>query len=184
MKNNVIKMNNEKWKPVEGFEGLYQVSDKGRVWSCIRGKELKAVDNGKGYQKVTLWKDHVPSQRYIHRLVATAFIPNPDLLPQVNHINEFAKDDNSVENLEWCTCEYNNNYGTKNQRTAEKLSKKIDQYDQEGNFIQSWVSICECARQTGYDKAFIGKVCNGKVKTAYGYVWRYAKEVAELREAA
>lgn len=115
----------EIWKDIKGYEGLYQVSNIGRVKSLKRhrrgsGKELVCVnekikalqDNGHGYMTTTLYQNNKGQVVYIHRLVAVAFISNPNNLPCVNHINE-DKSNNSASNLEWCSYEYNNNYGTK-----------------------------------------------------------------------
>lgn len=117
-------MINEIWKPVKHYEGFYEVSNYGRVKSIERdvfmydGTKSRHVkehfvphhDNGKGYLYVILYKNNVSKREYVHRIVAMAFIPNPDNLPQVNHKDE-DKQNNYVDNLEWCTCKYNNNYG-------------------------------------------------------------------------
>ena len=122
----------EIWKDIKGYEGLYQVSNTGKVKSLEklkwngRGYQklperiMKGKKCGRGYLQVRLFKDGKSKNYYLHRLVAVAFIPNPDNLPQVNHRNEI-KTDNCVDNLEWCDAKYNSNYGTKNQRIAEKL---------------------------------------------------------------
>lgn len=122
----------EIWKDIKGYEGLYQVSNLGRVKSLPRlmwnGKgyfmsKEKILKSGtvNGYKQVTLCKNNEQEPFLVHRLVAEAFIPNPNNLPQVNHIiDDFEhRSDNRVENLEWCTAEYNSNYGTHN----EKISK-------------------------------------------------------------
>ena len=96
-------------RDIQGYESLYAVSDDGRVWSKIRQKWLKVADNGKGYLKVILCKNGERKPCFVHRLVAQAFIENPDNLPEVNHKNE-VKTYNRVDNLEWCTSKYNINY--------------------------------------------------------------------------
>lgn len=127
-------MNEEIWKPVVGYEGLYEVSSYGRVRSldrydsrnCFRKGELMNFFYGCGYLKVVFCKNGIAKKYLVHRLVAQAFIPNPDNLPQVNHIDE-DKSNNCVENLEWCDSKYNNNYGTLKERRRETLIK-IGQY--------------------------------------------------------
>ena len=113
---------------------------------------------------------------YIHRLVAEAFIDNPYNLPQVNHINE-CKTDNIVENLEWCTQEYNNNYGTHYKKVSKsntnniKISKLVRCI--ETNVV--YPSASEIQRQLGYSKVYIRKCCNGKYDKAYGFHWEYVE---------
>ena len=115
----------EEWRDVVGYEGLYMVSNCGRVKSLKfsngkREKIMKLSDRGNGYLRVSLSKDGESKHYNVHRLVAIAFIPNPDNLPYVNHKDE-CKTNNNVDNLEWCTVEYNNTYGTAKERQAEKL---------------------------------------------------------------
>ena len=115
----------EEWRPIEGYEGLYEVSSYGRVRSLDRfivdslghkrfykGKVLSPIKDKNGYLSVKLQEGN---KHNIHRLVAEAFLPNPDNLPQVNHKNE-VKSDNCVDNLEWCDQAYNNLYGTRLER--------------------------------------------------------------------
>lgn len=164
----------EKWKDIEEYEGLYQVSNLGRVKSLGNGvthKEERILkqrkDNG-GYLKVHLCCEGKHKHHSVHRLVAQAFIPNPDNLPQVNHKDE-NKQNNCVDNLEWCTSEYNNNYGA---RTL-KCSRQIVQMDLENNIVGIYISIMEVKRQLGFDNSCISKCCRGKTQTAYGYKWQY-----------
>ena len=107
----------EIWRDIEGFEGLYQVSNFGRIKRVTTGKILKGDKNNDGYLRVKLYKNNTKSNKSIHRLVAEAFIPNPENKPQVNHINEDKTNnslDNSLDNLEWMTAKENINHGTRN----------------------------------------------------------------------
>ena len=126
-------MNSEEiWKDIIGYEGLYQVSSYGRVRSldrydsrnCFRKKRiLKLCANRLGYLKVGLWSNGKVKHHLVHRLVAEAFIPNPNNLPIINHIDENPSN-NNVDNLEWCTAKYNMNYGTIRERQKDTLIKK------------------------------------------------------------
>lgn len=127
----------EIWKPVVGYEGYYEVSNYGRVkrletrvnsnrgGRAVREKILKQIITKYGYLTVHLCVDNKRAKKKVHRLVAEAFIPNPLNLPCVNHKNEI-KTDNFVENLEWCTVEYNNNYGTHQERCRQNKITKHD----------------------------------------------------------
>lgn len=178
----------EHWKDIQEYEGLYQVSNKGRVKSLNynhTGKEkiMKPKTIRKtGYLYIALHKHGKQEYTSVHRLVAEAFIPNPNNLPQVNHKDE-NKTNNRVDNLEWCTAKYNLEYnnGQKRRacsRTNGKLSKQIAQYtfDLPCELIKVWPSMSEIERQTGYSKSNIFKCCNGEYKQAYGYQWAYWEE--------
>ena len=122
-------MSNEIWKDIEGYEGLYQVSNKGRVKSFHgKGRIMKPGTHPLGYKVVPLTKDGETNTKQVHRLVAQAFIPNPENLPVINHKDENPSN-NNVENLEWCTQKYNLNYGTcqerkKKTRAENKVRKE------------------------------------------------------------
>ena len=165
---------NEIWKDIKGFEGHYQVSNLGRVKSLKRGKEriLKPGRDTYGYLRVILWKNNKMKMCYIHRLVAQAFLPNPQNLPQINHKNE-DKTDNKVENLEWCDSRYNNNYGTRTQRQVEKLSKPVIQFTKDGKLVKEWKSTHDVERNLGYSHGHISSCCNGRYKSAYEFNWKY-----------
>ncbi len=168
----------EVWKPIPGYEGLYEVSDLGRVRSLNykrTGKVvIKKLNKHKcGYLQVELWKDDKPKVIFVHRLVALAFIPNPCNLPCVNHKDE-NKTNNCVDNLEWCDYDYNNNYGTRSSRLAKTKSKTVLQYDLDGNLVKEWMSAMEIKRQTGWSQGNISSCCVGKRNIAYGYKWKYA----------
>lgn len=160
----------EIWCPIKGYEGLYEVSDKGRVRSLKFGKEriLKPGRMTKGYLTVGLCKNGEQKMYLVHRLVAKTFIPNPDNLPQVNHKDE-NKENNSVQNLEWCTDKYNTNYGTRTQRA----SKPILQYTKSGELVREWKSASDVERNLGYAHQHISSCCTGRYKSAYNFIWKY-----------
>ena len=172
----------EHWKAIDGYEGLYQVSNLGRVKSLKCGKEkiLKPGKNTGGYLHVDLYKDGHEKTVKIHRLVAEAFIPNPNNLDTINHKDE-DKTNNTVSNLEWMSQKDNINYGTRNKRLSEaninhpSLSKQVQMFDKKtGELLATFPSIREAERVTGINKGHISQCCNGKRKSAGGYVWRYA----------
>ena len=172
----------EIWKDIKDYEGLYQVSNWGRVKSLNyrhTGKEMVLQLNKTkyGYLLVCLYKDGKCKYFSVHRLVAEAFIPNPLNLPCVNHINE-NKQDNLVTNLEYCTTAYNNSFGTRLERVAKKNYKPILQYTKTGEFIREWASIIEVKRKLGLGNSNgnISNCCLKKLKSAYGYVWKFKGE--------
>lgn len=180
----------EEWRDIKDYEGLYRISNLGRVKSLNykgTGREgiLKLFKNKYGYLYVCLSKNGVHKYFRVHRLVAQAFIPNPNNLPQVNHKDENCIN-NCVDNLEWCTQEYNNNYGTHNEkirRTKYKkyngnTSKKVFQYDLKNNLINIFPSGKEVQRQLGFDQSTISACCLGKRKSYKGFIWRYKESVA------
>ena len=213
-------MKGEIWKPVRNYEGLYEVSNMGRVkslertvWCGLNGgcyraipeKILEGYDDGHGYLQVELYKDGKGKWCSINRLVAQAFLENPQNLPEVNHKDENKKN-NRVENLEWCSKLYNVNYGTRNKKISEKLkgrkhseehnkkvaeklrgrkqteesvkkrSKPVFSVDKESGLIMWWESAKEASRQTGINQSNITQCCKGKVKSAGGHTWFYADE--------
>lgn len=163
----------ENWKDCKGYEGLYQVSDKGRIWSVKRQAYLKPVDNGKGYLRVMLiTKNGKKKMELIHRLVCLAFLPNPENYPEVNHRDEDSKN-NYLENLEWCSHKYNINYGTRNDRAAEGHKKKIGQYNLQGELVKIWASGTDAEREGGFNRAHISSCCHKKRDTHGGFIWGF-----------
>ena len=167
-------MKNEEWRDVVGYEGLYQVSDQGRVRSFKWNKErfLKPSMDKDGYLLVTLCTGGKPKTLKVHRLVCEAFHENPENKLDVNHINE-NKTDNRACNLEWSTRKENCNHGTRNVRMAIAKSRPIAQYTLNGKLLKVWPSAKEVGRQTGFSRGSISKVANGKRKQAYGCIWKY-----------
>ena len=170
----------EIWQDIEGYEGLYQVSNLGRVKSLRNNIILSQSITRNGYKNVILYTNNIRKLYLVHRLVATAFIPNPDNLPQVNHKDE-NKTNNRVDNLEWCDCKYNINYGTCIRRrqlsnTNGKCSKTVLQYSLDGTFIKEWKSTMDVERNLGLANSHISECCRNIIKTAYGYIWKYKKE--------
>ena len=182
----------EEWRDVVGYEGLYQVSDQGRVKSLerkvpkwygertVKERILKPTVVYGGYLTVNLCGDN-KKWFLVHRLVCEAFHENPGNKPQINHINEI-KTDNRACNLEWCTVKENNNHGTRNARIAETKSKPVVQYTLNGELIKVWSSATEAERRAGFDHSTISKVANGKRKTAYGFIWKYVERKEKNNE--
>ena len=157
------------WKSIPGYEGLYEVNNHGQVKSLYyRGNfESKILKPGKdrgGYLYVNLHKNGKAKNYRIHRLVAEAFLSNPENLPCINHKDE-NKENNCLSNLEWCSYEYNINYGTRNERASKKVMCI------ETNEV--FKSICEAERVTGVSGGNISACCNGKRNTAGEYHWQY-----------
>jgi hypothetical protein len=171
----------EIWKDIKGYEKLYWISNLGRVKS--KRKILKpCVNKRTGYIYVCLTKNNKGKDMVIHRLVAQVFIPNPNNLPQVNHKDE-NKNNNCVNNLEWCTPKYNCNYGTRNSKLYNKTSfrkghkpkscKKVEKYSLDGLLLDTYYSIREAGRKNNFSASSIYKSCEGKTKCK-NYIWKYA----------
>lgn len=179
----------EIWKDIKGYEGLYQVSSLGNVMSLNYqnhgyAKLLTPKCNNTGRLWVELCNNNKKNAFLIHRLVALAFIENPNNYPQINHIDENPKN-NNVENLEWCTQEYNIKYyldrhkqERKVKNYSSKYKKRIDlkiyQYSLNGKLIKIWNNSREVCKECGWSDWSISECCRGNRKTAYGFIWRYA----------
>lgn len=174
----------EVWKDIEGYEKLYQVSNFGNVKSLdhyasngkkeilYKGKTLQQQKHKKtGYLSVELSKNNKQKRIMVHRLVARAFIDNPNKMPCINHIDE-DKTNNKAQNLEWCNHKYNNNYG----ENTKKLCKPVLQYDLNGNFIKEYYGANEASRQLKIGCTNICKCCRGERKKTKGFVFKYKKE--------
>lgn len=162
------------WKDVPDYEGYYEVSNTG----LIRSKNgiRKPQVSWDGYLYVKLCKKGQCRKVKIHRLVALAFIPNPNNLPEINHKDENPAN-NHVENLEWCDRTYNNNYGTRNARAAIGIgkanSKRIKQFDIKRKYIQTFDSVKQASEILNIDKSSISRCACGLRLSAGGYVWKY-----------
>lgn len=163
---------NEIWKEIEGYEGLYAVSNKGRVKNLMSGKVLKHGSTPHGYAFVALCKgDGSKKQVTLHRLVAQAFIENPENLPHINHIDE-DKHNNDVSNLEWVTASQNNKH------SVYQRSCKINQLSLDGEFIKTWESSMQIERDLGYNHGNIIQSCKGNKGYSHvgGFKWEYADQ--------
>ena len=176
-------MDKEIWKDIVGYEGLYAVSNKGRVKSLgndksRREKILILHKDKTGYLQVHLCRNGKPKWYTVHRLVLMTFAPCDNMKSlQVNHIDE-DKTNNHLSNLEWCTCKENCNRGTRNDRVGEKKSIPIVQLTIGGKYIRSWKSSYDAERKGGFNQSAIIQCCKGKRKTHKGYKWQYLHEVA------
>lgn len=173
----------EIWKDVVGFEGLYQISNLGRVKSFRKPLKLNCPDEyilknyvaNHGYVQVTLYAKNKREKRLVHRMVAEAFIPNPNNFPQVNHKDENIMN-NCVDNLEWCTARYNNEFGTAQLRMSITKGRMIDQFLPTGEFIARYSSLSVASKITGHSIAQIKHSCYGNAIKGGNYVWKYVDE--------
>jgi len=164
----------EQWKNIEWYYGKYQVSNLWKIISIIKNKILSQWISDKWYKTIwfnVIWKKYKFYK--VHRLVAQAFIPNPENKPQVNHKN-WIKTDNRVDNLEWCTQSENIQHAFKTGLMKNNhLSKKVYQYTKALIFIKEWWSIIEIEKELGICHSDVSKCCKWKVKTAWWFKWEY-----------
>lgn len=193
-------MENEVWKDVVGYEGLYQVSNLGRLKSLEKstkfysGYQKKICERkyperiicknhiSNGYLQIELFKNGKVKRLTMHRIVAKTFIPNPNNYPCVNH-KDGNKLNNNANNLEWCTYKQNTEHAiktglTKNKGKNNGFSRAVNQYDLQGNFIKKWDCIMDFYKSINKSEksSSVSSCCSGKYKTAYGYKWKYADE--------
>ena len=173
-------MGTEIWRTVVYKGEIYdnfKVSNLGKImnlnyYNTGKAKLIEPSDDGHGYLKVYLSKNKETKTCLVHRLVAEVFLPNPDNLPEVNHIDE-DKTNNRVDNLEWKSHRDNCNHGTRNERIAKTMSKKVLQLSLSGDLIREWPSTRECGRN-GFNQGNIVSCCNGKLPHYKGFLWKYA----------
>ena len=181
----------EIWKDVVGYEGLYQVSNLGRVKSLSKfhctsknysslgywskEKILKPIIGVQGYLYVNLYKNNKSKSIKVHKLVAEAFILNPNNYNCINHKDE-NKTNNRVENLEFCSFYYNLMYGTRVQRIAKKNNKPILQFDLNGNFIKEYESITQASKELNIKIDYISSCCLGRRRKTKGYVFKFKND--------
>lgn len=182
-------MEMEKWKPIKGYIGLYEISTYGnvkileRTYKCfnkltnrmnervIKERITQGTIN-KGYRRICLTKNKKEKNIFIHRLVAESFIPNPNNYDFVNHIDG-NKQNNCVENLEWCTHSQNDLHAYKNKLRKTKPKREIIQYDLEGNKIAEYESIYEASKKLGLNNGHISRNAYGIGKRVGGYVFKF-----------
>lgn len=172
---------NEIWKDIKGFEGLYQASNLGRIKSLeridalgrrVKEKILKPWITHKGYYQVHLHKNSIEKKYLVHRLVWIAFNGQIPEGYEINHLDERPVN-NALSNLSLVTHKENINFGTR----TEKCSKPVLQFTLDGILVKEYQSIHQAERETGFNQSSIRACCKGKRKTAGGYIWKYAKEV-------
>ncbi len=181
----------EEWRDVVGYEGYYQVSNLGNVkrktsivksallhlngYKTVKEHIMKPSVMNK-YLSVRLCKYGVSKTKKVHRLVAEAFIPNPQNLEQVNHKDE-NKLNNRADNLEWCTCLYNQNYGTRKEKREHSQVKEIQKIDVKTHkVIETYFSLMNASKMNGLSFKAISRCATGKSKTSGGYIWRYVQK--------
>lgn len=188
-------MEKEEWKPIEGYEGLYEVSNYGRVRSLDRTLTINVPNKGvltylrkgaykkqnyhrDGYPMVTLSDNKKRKTFLVHRLVACAFVPNPNQLNEVNHIDE-NKSNNHSSNLEWVTRMQNIHHGTGIDRMKKNTIHRwqpVVQMTMDGSFVKRWDSIIHASKALHISHCCIVNACRGKYKYSHGFRWRYANE--------
>lgn len=177
-----MTLTNEEWRPVPGYEGLYEASNTGKVASLSYNgtgvrKELKPQVTKRGYFRVRLYKNGSWKGFRLHRVIAAAFIPNEENLPEINHIDEDPSN-NAVSNLEWCTRKYNCDYGTRVERQRKamingKLSKAVIATLPDGS-TEWYPSQAEAVRSLGCAQSGVSRACRGVVDEYFGRRWSYA----------
>lgn len=176
----------EIWKPIKGYEGCYEISNYGNVRSLdryvkskcgglrfLKGQILKLITDDDGYLRVGLNKNGKYYNYGVHRLVAEAFVPNPNNYPCVNHKDEI-KSNNIFTNLEWCTNAYNLKFGHRLEKVIKKRKIPILQFTKEMEFVSYYESCSDAALINNFSSQGNINLClKGYLKSAYGYIWKY-----------
>lgn len=172
-------------KDIKGYEGEYAITSCGRIWSYKTNRFRKTKIQRDGYELIELSHLGVPKTYQVHRLVAEAYIPNPDNLPQVNHKDE-VKTNNYVNNLEWCDQSYNQKYSYERRKGGDSMETCLNAAKQHNckkvRCIETGIiyeSGAEAARAMGLDASHISKVCRGKLKTHKGFHFEFVMEETE-----
>lgn len=174
------------WCDIKGYETIYCVSNEGEVFSYKSNKILRPTIDSDGYMIVGLYKDGAQKKQKVHRLVAEHFLENPLGFPQVNHKDE-NKQNNNVENLEWCDEKYNINYGNRNAVVSQKIKecqnrirRKVGCFDLSNNLIKTYRTLRDVEKD-GFNHGAVFRVCSQKYhdKTHKGYIWRYLDELSQ-----
>lgn len=171
----------EQWKDIPGYEGLYQVSDYGNVWNVKKNRYHTLEKLPSGYIRTRLNSGSHSKTFYVHRLVAEAFVPNPNNYPEVNHIDE-QKWHNFVNNLEWVTRLQNVHHGTGRSRARQRIIETrrripVVRMSLSGEVIKEYPSASAASEDGFTSSGYICSACKGKTKSAYGYLWKYKKDM-------
>ena len=172
-------MDIEIWKDIPEYEGLYQVSNLGNIYSLISSKKIKSVDRGNGYFMVGLSKNKKKTCLQVHRIVLTAFCPNVFDKPEVNHIDGNPSN-NKLSNLEWCNRKENVWHSIHVLKTPRKknlphFKKQISQFSKNGDFIQHWDSARQVQKLIGIKSTSITRCCKGRSRSAGKFIWKYSE---------
>lgn len=174
----------EIWKDIKGYEGLYQVSNLGRVKSMLRKvphlggyrtipeRIVKFyLSSTTGYYMIKLCKNNIYKLYLVHRLVAEAFVSNPNNWPYINHKDE-DRTNNKATNLEWCTPNYNIEYSHVREKSINKISIPVEQYDYDGNLIATYKSSVDAGKTLDVAPSSIRRCCNGEIGSVKGFLWK------------
>jgi hypothetical protein len=180
-----------RWKEIENTDGRYLISDEGKVFSAVSNRLIKNQISNKGYERVELNMDGVVRRESVHRLVAAAFIPNPNNYPIVNHKDENPRN-NRADNLEWCTYKYNTNYGSCLEKISRNTTYKsgsenprsmpVFQFTTDGKLVGNYESAYIAAEALNLNAKSISKARKGQLKVYAGYVWSSESTFPKLRK--